>query len=95
MLVCVRLKIKTRRCFLLQHVAELCDSWVRNIMATKLYIYSREGCQTMEEKRTKFSLHYRNYLYSKVHQVQLVVSKEIVREEGHTWLPCSCPYPLP
>lgn len=74
MLVCDRLEIKTRRCFFIQHVVKLCNSWMQNIMATKFRMYSREDCQTMEKKLTKVSLHYRNFLCSKVHQVQLVVS---------------------
>lgn len=54
-------------------------------------MYSREDCQTVEEKLTKVSLHYRNYLCSKVHQVQWVVIKELRGRRGIH----GCPIPIP
>lgn len=56
------------------HVVKLWNSWMQNIMATRFYMCSREECQTMEDKLTKVSLHYRNYLCFKVHQVKPAVS---------------------
>lgn len=74
MLVCDRLKIKKRRYFLIQHVVKLWNSLMQNIVDIKFYMGSREDWATMEKKPTEVSSHYRNHLWFKVHEVQLVVS---------------------
>ena len=74
MLVCDRLKIKKRRYFLIQHVVKVWNSLMQNIVDTKFYIGSREDWATMEEKSAEVFSYYRNYLWFKVHEVQLAVS---------------------
>lgn len=58
----------------MQHVVKLWNSLMQNIAESKFYMGSREDWATMEEKSTDVSSHYRNYLWFKVHEVQLVLN---------------------
>lgn len=70
MLVCDRLKIKKRICSFIQHVIKL---WDEEHCGYKIS-YRFKGILGNYRREIQASSHYRNYLWFRVHKVQLVAS---------------------